>query len=209
MRSQSRPATASVARRSSAICIVIASSQASPAGPSQWVARRGRYARKGARPGRARSLLHRALVPLARSEDPPEEGGKFLSRVTTHTDICMIHFPAEISRYRFAPECPELSSWRPDRSQATASGTPSKLVQSSVVNEDQKATVCDLRWRPSHEYDRCGGFVLAPESLEIDPSQCGLVSGAAIPAKGAGRSPRAVVDRALGADLPRKGVPLH
>jgi hypothetical protein len=68
----------------------------------------GRYARKGARSGRARSLLHRALVPLARSEDPPEDGGKFLPRVTTHTDICMIHFPAEMSRYRFAPECPEL-----------------------------------------------------------------------------------------------------
>ena len=33
MRSQSRPATASMARRSNAICIVIASSQASPAGP--------------------------------------------------------------------------------------------------------------------------------------------------------------------------------
>jgi hypothetical protein len=77
-------------------------------GPGQWVARRGRYARKGARPGRARSLLRRALVPLARSEDPPEDGGKFLPRVTTHTDICMIHFPAEMSRYRFAPECPEL-----------------------------------------------------------------------------------------------------
>jgi hypothetical protein len=43
--------------------------------------------RKGARPGRARSLLNRALVPLARSEDPPEDGGKFLPRVTTHTDI--------------------------------------------------------------------------------------------------------------------------
>ena len=68
----------------------------------------GRYARKGARSGRGRSLLHRALVPLARSEDPPEDGGKFLPRVTTHTDICMIHFPAEMSRYRFAPECPEL-----------------------------------------------------------------------------------------------------
>ena len=26
--------------------------------PGQWVLRRGRYARKGARPGRARSLLH-------------------------------------------------------------------------------------------------------------------------------------------------------
>src|ERR1700731_3429200 len=77
------------------------------------------------------------------------------------------------------------------------------LVQSSVVNEDQKATVCDLRWRPSHEYDRCGCFVLAPGSLEIDPSQCGLVSGTAIPAKGAGRRPRAVVARALGAELPR------
>jgi len=63
---------------------------------------------KGARPGRAGSLLHRALVPLARSEDPPEDGGKFLPRVTRHTDICMIHFPAEMSRYRFAPECPEL-----------------------------------------------------------------------------------------------------
>ena len=103
-----RPATASTARRSSAICIVVASSQASPAGPGQWVARRGRYARKGARSGRARSLLDRALVPLARSEDPPEDGGKFLPRVTTHTDICMIHFPAAMSRYRFAPECPEL-----------------------------------------------------------------------------------------------------
>jgi hypothetical protein len=43
--------------------------------------------RKGARPGRARSLLNRALGPLARSEDPPEDGGKFLPRVTTHTDI--------------------------------------------------------------------------------------------------------------------------
>jgi hypothetical protein len=34
--------------------------------------------------------------------------GNFLPRVKTHTDICMIHFPAEMSRYRFAPECPEL-----------------------------------------------------------------------------------------------------
>jgi hypothetical protein len=41
-------------------------------------------------------------------EDPPEDGGKFLPRVTTHTDICMIRFPAEKSRYRSAPECPEL-----------------------------------------------------------------------------------------------------
>ena len=49
-----------------------------------------------------------STVPLARSEDPPIDGGKFLPRVTTHTDICMIHFPAEMSRYRFAPECPEL-----------------------------------------------------------------------------------------------------
>src|ERR1700736_264762 len=81
-------------------------------------------------------------------------------------------------------------------------GTPSNLVQSSVVNEDQKATVCDLRWRPSHEYDRCGGFVLAPGSR-------GLVSGAAMPAKGAGGRPRAFVERALGAHVPRKGVPLH
>ena len=32
-------------------------------------------------------LLHRALVPLARSEDPPEDAGKFLPRVTTHTGI--------------------------------------------------------------------------------------------------------------------------
>jgi hypothetical protein len=31
-----------------------------------------------------------------------------LPRVTTHTDICMIQFPAKMSRYRFAPECPEL-----------------------------------------------------------------------------------------------------
>jgi hypothetical protein len=45
---------------------------------------------------------------LARSEDPPEDGGKFLPRVTTHTDICMIHFPVAMSGYRFAPECPEL-----------------------------------------------------------------------------------------------------
>src|ERR1700730_16439622 len=77
---------------------------------------------------------------------------------------------------------------------ATASRRPSNLVQSSVVNEDQKATVCDLRWRPSHEYHRCGGFVLAPGSLEIGHRKRGLVSGAAIPAKGAGRSPRAVVE---------------
>src|ERR1700737_2735651 len=83
-------------------------------------------------------------------------------------------------------------------------GTPSNLVQSSVVNEDQKATVCDLRWRPSHEYDRCGGFVLAPGSLEIGRRKRGLVPGVAIPAKGAGRSPRAVVERALGAQVPRK-----
>jgi hypothetical protein len=46
--------------------------------------------------------------PLTRSEDPPEDGGKFSPRVTTHTDICMIHFPAKLSRYRFAPECLEL-----------------------------------------------------------------------------------------------------
>jgi hypothetical protein len=46
--------------------------------------------------------------PLARSEDPPEDGGKFSPRVTRHTDICMIHCPEAMSRYRFAPECPEF-----------------------------------------------------------------------------------------------------
>jgi hypothetical protein len=50
---------------------------------------------------------------LARSEDPPEDGGKFLPRVTTHTDICMIHFPAEMSRYRFAPNAQNFDSGCP------------------------------------------------------------------------------------------------
>src|SRR5215469_9330412 len=92
------------------------------------------------------------------------------------------------------------------RSRATAFGTPSDLVQSSVVNEDQKPTVCHLRQRPS---DRCGGVVLAAGSSDIGRRKCGLVPGAAIPAKGAGRSPRAIVERALGAHAPWKGVPLH
>src|SRR5271170_4586280 len=86
------------------------------------------------------------------------------------------------------------------------------IIQSSVVNEDKNTSICDLRRCHSHWCDRHSGSVLAAGAFEIGRKLRGrvesknlgrgLMPGAVIPAKGAGRNPRGFMDRALGADAP-------
>src|SRR5206468_1433474 len=77
-----------------------------------------------------------------------------------------------------------------------------------AVNEDQE--ICDLR-RP-HRYDLRSRFLFEPGSLEngrrcgirikCENLERGLLPGAPIPAKAAGRNSRTFMDGALGADGP-------